>query len=182
MLVSGVWRWLKTKVLARKNDSSSMLEGPHSHANQYRLESLEPRLLLSADPLLGELARWAEDDGRASESEEIAAIVYELDLVTESEIASSAADYPPVKNSKANNVDWPKGWDLVEDDNASLQNDIVINSNQPGQHGMRINLDDLLSRAQMVTQSDFVLSQILAAHSQVAGSQINLLTVMVGMV
>ncbi|MDT8388669.1 MAG: matrixin family metalloprotease, partial [Thiogranum sp.] len=71
--------------------------------SEFRLESLEPRLLLSADPISAELARLVEDSG-ANESEALAAIVQEIDFQSESEAAFESAG-----GQNGLLVVWPEG-------------------------------------------------------------------------
>ena len=81
---------------------------------KFRLESLEPRLLLSADPISSELARMVQEDIDANNSEAVAAIIQEVDTIAE----STSADHSG--NQKGGvKVRWPVEWNISSDDTSS---------------------------------------------------------------
>ena len=111
-----MWRWLrKSRADSHGTNTRSLPEDVSGQESKFRLESLEPRLLLSGDPVLAELARWVEDDGGANDTEALAVIIQEIDLATESEIATTSSNNSPIENSEANDikVDWPEGWQTL---------------------------------------------------------------------
>ena len=75
--------WLKSddreEYLQESAEAESLPDDSVVDRNRYMLESLEPRILLSADPILGELARWVHEDPAAEEQQHIAVIFQELD-------------------------------------------------------------------------------------------------------
>lgn len=83
-----------------KDQDVSGAERPGSKAN-YRLEALEPRILLSGDPILGELARTIMEDGSDNSLEE-AAIVHQVDTVAEAEAV--------IQQDSVQAVAWPENW------------------------------------------------------------------------
>ena len=88
-----MWHWLKkARADGHHPDTGAPTESEQGRDSMFRLESLEPRLLLSGDPVLAELARWVADDGSASDAEELSVIIQEIDLAAETEIISSS--YP----------------------------------------------------------------------------------------
>ena len=76
---------------------------------RFNLEALEPRLLLSADPVLSELARWATEDDAAREQGELAVIYEELDAATEAALVSALAtgSGEEANSSTPLVIEWP---------------------------------------------------------------------------
>ena len=78
----------------------------------FMLEALEPRVLLSADPVLGDLALWVSDDDSIQRQDDLAVICEELDAAT---AASTAGANPPPTPDTSSIVDsaalieWPVG-------------------------------------------------------------------------
>ena len=70
----------ETDSFANSNSESGSDPGEPglSRTSRFNLESLEPRILLSGDPVLGELARLSGNDGAAEDNRE--AIVEEINL------------------------------------------------------------------------------------------------------
>ncbi|PLW82817.1 hypothetical protein CWI75_09650 [Kineobactrum sediminis] len=97
-------RWLELRRQAF-SDSPPFEKAPNQMAQAFRLEALEPRLLLSADPVLGELARWVEDNG-SDETDTLSAIIQEMNEASQAALMSGAeaggrSDIP---------VSWPESW------------------------------------------------------------------------
>ena len=101
------------EALHEKNDSSDPDSTPSTPQLDFTLETLEPRLLLSADPITAELTRLALEDSGQDGSEDIAAIIQEYDLAAETESASTAME-----------VAWPDAW--ADDGDDSDQSDDTI--------------------------------------------------------
>lgn len=76
----------------------------------FKLEQLEPRVLLSADnPLLGEVARLATQGDNDSAAGQANAHIQQLDAATSAEIsAASGADFGGA--ASAPSVSWGSGW------------------------------------------------------------------------
>ena len=83
------------------------LTDPNATQGNYRLETLEPRILLSADPMLGELARMAEDAHWIDPAEETAAIIFEVEDAREKD--ANAGDLDP-QEGDGDAVVWPENW------------------------------------------------------------------------
>ena len=104
-----MWHWLKkAKANGHHPDTGAPTESEQGRDSLFRLESLEPRLLLSGDPVLAELARWVADDGSASDAEELSVIVQEIDLAAETEIRTGNVADESGNGGQA--VAWPAGW------------------------------------------------------------------------
>ena len=104
-----MWRWLgKSRADSHVHDLDALPGEETGRDSKFRLESLEPRLLLSGDPVLAELARWVADDGSASDAEELSVIVQEIDLAAETEIRSGNGADESGDGGQA--VAWPAGW------------------------------------------------------------------------
>ena len=89
---------------------------PAECAPQFRLEPLEPRLLLSADPISAELARVVQEDALQNNADAVAAIIQEADSISETNAADIGQDEFLVK--------WPETWALSSDDTSSGQFDL----------------------------------------------------------
>ena len=73
----------------------------------FRVEALEPRILLSADPVLGEMARVADKAGWDDPLANVAAIVEVIDAVATQD--AKAADIE-VAIAVEPEVEWPENW------------------------------------------------------------------------
>jgi len=87
--------------------------------NQFQLEGLEPRILLSGDPVLAELARVLDTDNHADAAHQPAALVYELDADLSADLGLGAERDPAARliesdPSDGPNVDWPEAWKTAE--------------------------------------------------------------------
>ena len=82
--------------------------------NRFRLEALEPRVLLSADPISGEFARLLDGSEDDSEADDIAALILEVDLAASAETEFLDAASDEIAAGKIT-MDWPKAW-LANDD------------------------------------------------------------------
>ena len=91
------------------------------HSHEYRLEPLEPRLLLSADPVSAEMARVAQEQIQQSEADAVAAIVQEADLFAESEAAAvSGGDQAGVS------FNWPAEWQAEAGESENNRVDLQV--------------------------------------------------------
>jgi len=81
---------------------------PHG---KFLLEPLEPRVLLSADSILGEVYRSLVDDEARSIGAEFAVIVQEIDAATSAEISAVDGNgFGSAQAQTAPSVAWPEGW------------------------------------------------------------------------
>jgi hypothetical protein len=99
-------------------DDDSMPSAEADSSKKFNLESLEPRILLSGDPVVAELARLAQSATDADASDTPSVIVEELDAALQSEMgltttASDESDGAQVA------VVWPAGWDTSSDENGA---------------------------------------------------------------
>src|SRR5919108_2774539 len=102
---------------ARASDDRSP---PHG---KFLLEPLEPRVLLSAEPLLGEIYRSLLQDESERQAAELAVIVEEIDAATSAEIAAAdAEDFGSAASSSNVQIAWPEGWQ------GSAENDSQVTS------------------------------------------------------
>lgn len=111
----GLKSWLdKFSSLNNQHDTPSHSDriAENMRGKQFRLESLEPRLLLSGDPVLSELARWVEDDGPGNDAQQIAVIIQEINQAAESELFSGLGKDAP--NRADLTVAWPEEYMLFE--------------------------------------------------------------------
>ncbi len=98
--------WEKLVAPVSRNDThQKTADEPAECAPQYRLESLEPRLLLSADPISAELARVVQEDAQSNDADAVAAIVQEIDSIAESNSAEHS------NNGRGGlKFSWPEEW------------------------------------------------------------------------
>ena len=61
--------------------SGSDIDHEIHREESFKVEALEPRILLSADPISGELVRMAEEAGRYDPASEVAALVQQIDAI-----------------------------------------------------------------------------------------------------
>ena len=117
-LASAVRSWVKELQAERPKNPQDEIS---NQVSQFRLESLEPRLLLSGDPVLAELARWVEDDGSGSEAEALSVIIQEMDQVAANELTAGIGGDAPDRADLT--VAWPDEWtntaDNVSDQSAT---------------------------------------------------------------
>ncbi|MDH4160285.1 MAG: LEPR-XLL domain-containing protein, partial [Actinomycetota bacterium] len=86
-----------------------------ARSSAFRLEALEPRLLLSADPISGEFARIISDQAHDDGADDVSAIIQEATDVAEirtSEIAAEGGEP---------DFAWPSGWGGPADEVAADQ-------------------------------------------------------------
>jgi hypothetical protein len=109
-----VWRWLgKSRADSHVHDSNALPGEENGRDSKFRLESLEPRLLLSGDPVLAELARWAESDGGTSDAEELAVIFQEIDHTSAAGVTAGNGAEESARGGLT--VAWPEGWAVAAD-------------------------------------------------------------------
>jgi len=82
--------------------------------SQFRLEALEPRILLSADPISGEFARLIADSETNEDADDIAALILEMDQTASLESESADSTFDDAADDDVT-IDWPDGW-LAEDE------------------------------------------------------------------
>ena len=95
--------------ISRPFDTDS-LDPQLAREQSYRVEALEPRILLSADPMLGELARIADDAYHFDPQIDMQAVIQQVDELYDQD--ENAADFGPefdVPDGKVG-IDWPEGW------------------------------------------------------------------------
>ncbi|MEH6515891.1 MAG: matrixin family metalloprotease [Halioglobus sp.] len=109
-LASAVRSWVKELQAERPKNPQDEIS---NQVSQFRLESLEPRLLLSGDPVLAELARWVEDDGSGSEAEALSVIIQEMDQVAANELTAGIGGDAPDRADLT--VAWPEEWTNTAD-------------------------------------------------------------------
>ncbi|MGD8875225.1 MAG: LEPR-XLL domain-containing protein, partial [Gammaproteobacteria bacterium] len=109
-----MWDWLKkARPTGCNSDPESLSGNEAGRDSKFRLESLEPRLLLSGDPVLAELARWAENDGSTSDAEELAVIFQEIDQTSAADISAGNGSGEATRAGLT--VAWPEGWEVPAD-------------------------------------------------------------------
>src|SRR3990172_7899118 len=106
--------------------------------SEFRLESLEPRLLLSADPISAELARLVQDDAQAND---VAAISQEIDNVAETHAAEQSES-----GRDRLDVVWPKGWHTASDEVEATDVQKVVTSVERGRIDLHSVVADLVAK------------------------------------
>jgi hypothetical protein len=81
------------------------VEDISSDKGKFELESLEPRILLSADPVLAELARQSMADDDLSQADTVPALIE----IVDAEQQTDAADVDDISDLTPD-VQWPEEW------------------------------------------------------------------------
>ena len=113
-----LWRKLSAPFggsTAHENDAESFV----GRSSEFHLESLEPRLLLSADPISAEFARTIQDIDNSNNAGDVAAIVHQIDTLAETNGADSSG-----KDNGHSKVNWPDDWN-ISDSEESTQMDLL---------------------------------------------------------
>ena len=111
-------KWTKQSATGDEiSDSQTLPEDSAELRNQFQLEGLEPRILLSGDPVSAELARVLDTDGQADAADQPAAIVQEIDVYLKSDLGLGAERDPSgalidADESDALSVNWPADFDF----------------------------------------------------------------------
>ncbi len=101
-----------------RNDSA-LVEDSAEALKRFNLESLEPRILLSGDPVMAELARLAATADGADASDQAAVIVEEIDAALQAEIGLHSEAGSGEVEQEAATFTWPTGWQLDDDTTAA---------------------------------------------------------------
>jgi len=109
-------RWLKGEREsalprnARHGGPTPVAARAPSHS-KFLLEPLEPRVLLSADSIVGEVYRSLLDDEARGPGADFAVIVEEIDAATSAEItAADGNGFGSAASETSPTVAWPEGW------------------------------------------------------------------------
>ena len=105
-----------------EKDANKHRQSPHG---KFILEPLEPRVLLSADSILGEVYRSLIADEAERDGSQFAVIVEEIDAATSAEIAAADGQYSgSAASESAPQVTWGEGWE-DDQDSAALPAETV---------------------------------------------------------
>jgi hypothetical protein len=110
-------RWFKKLALQSEKTSEEATDTVAASRSPYRLEALEPRLLLSADPISGEFARVIQEGYDDDNAEDVSAIIQEVSDVAEIHSDAQSGD------AEDANFAWPEGWDDADEDDDSVAED-----------------------------------------------------------
>ncbi len=109
-------RWFKGRSRTAPEDAPQGTQSPgeakpHAHG-KFRLEPLEPRVLLSADPLaVAVIGQTLIDAASNPDSEAANAVVLQLDAGPSGDAAAAeGADLPGQATQENLSVAWPEGW------------------------------------------------------------------------
>jgi hypothetical protein len=116
--------WFNKPGPERGVDQSRTDEDVREQPNAFRLEALEPRVLLSADPISGEFARVIQD--AADDDEDLAVIVQDI-----SDVAELHADTLSTESDSDVDFAWPEGWDDTDDGADEDSNAAAIPDDSP---------------------------------------------------
>ena len=165
-----MWEWLKkARADGHHPDTGAPTESEQGRDSMFRLEALEPRLLLSGDPVLAELARWVADDGSASDAEELSVIIQEIDLASETEI--KAGNGPDESANGGQTVAWPAGWATPANNSEISETAKQIRFSESGQVDLLSLVTSLVGQALGNSETAEGASQTSAEGSGQDGSQ-----------
>jgi len=139
----------------------------------FRVEALEPRILLSADPILGELARLADSAFLTDPQADIIAIIQQIDELQADETLAAEVELAEDEAGQEAVIDWPDTW--LEETPDEGENDPIEIADTTGpvvslsvQEDGQIDLSGFLTTVHRMradspvdgfaTQSDFVVS------------------------
>src|SRR6476620_7800989 len=113
--LSGPWSRLQAvfRMLSGSNRVGEADEGQRQ--SRFQIEPLEPRILLSGDPVASELARLVDDATHATFLDDHAAIVEQVttDVAADAGHADHSSQGVVVSDSQAGDargVEWPSAW------------------------------------------------------------------------
>ncbi|HKS63240.1 MAG TPA: LEPR-XLL domain-containing protein, partial [Xanthobacteraceae bacterium] len=137
---TGLWSRLRAvlRMPSGRNRAGDADEGQRQ--SRFQVEPLEPRILLSGDPVASELARLVDDATHAMFLDDHAAVVEQLttDVVADAGHADHDSGASAVSSSHAGDergVDWPSEWTRTDADPES----VAGTANSPA-HADRVDL------------------------------------------
>ena len=137
--MGGWWR----KIVAPKGGSDThKMTASAECESEFRLESLEPRLLLSADPITAELARVVQDNAQSNDANAVAAIIQEVDQAAETQAAEQSDS-----NHGNLQVVWPAGWNAASDEVESTDTQRSVTGAELRHIDLQAVVVDLVARA-----------------------------------
>jgi len=110
-----LWNRLRSRLRALFGRQTTGQSYENQRQSRFQVEPLEPRILLSGDPVAGELARLVDDATHAMFVNDHAAIVEQLqtDIVADAGHADHDAQAGVVSDAHAGDergVEWPSEW------------------------------------------------------------------------
>jgi len=110
-----LWNRLRSRLRALFGRQTTGQSYENQRQSRFQVEPLEPRILLSGDPVAGELARLVDDATHAMFVNDHAAIVEQLqtDIVADAGHADHDSQAGVVSDAHAGDergVDWPSEW------------------------------------------------------------------------
>src|SRR6185295_9082345 len=116
---SAVWGRLKRGCRALFRFDGAGQSDENQRQSRFQVEPLEPRILLSGDPVVGELARLVDDATHAMFVNDHAAIVEQLKTELVADVGHADHDSQGVVVSGSphsgdeRGVEWPSEWTLA---------------------------------------------------------------------
>src|SRR5262245_61860760 len=113
--LAGLWSRLKGRLCALRGNGRVREADEGQRQSRFQVEPLEPRILLSGDPVASELARLVDDATHATFLDDHAAVVEQLqtDVVADAGHADHDSQSGAVSNSQVGDergVEWPSEW------------------------------------------------------------------------
>jgi hypothetical protein len=112
---AALWSRLKSRLRALCGNDRAREADEGQRQSRFQVEPLEPRILLSGDPVASELARLVDDATHATFIDDHAAVVEQVatDVVTDAGHADHSSPGVVVSDSSAGDargVEWPSAW------------------------------------------------------------------------
>src|SRR6478672_10919448 len=112
---AALWSRLKSRLRALCGNDRAREADEGQRQSRFQVEPLEPRILLSGDPVASELARLVDDATHAMFLDDHAAVVEQLatDVVADAGHADHGPGDSAVSSSHVGDergVDWPSEW------------------------------------------------------------------------
>ena len=139
---SGTWSRLKSRgrVLFGIDRASDSDEGQRQ--SKFQVEPLEPRILLSGDPIASELARLVDDATHAMFLDDQAAVVEQLttDVVADAGHADYGSQDIAVSAGDERGVEWPSEWTRLDTVESTAQAGQSAQVDKSTAHADRVDL------------------------------------------
>ena len=152
-----MFTWLKNKLSAQKSGTVSISPASRKveaiKKGNYLLEPLEPRILLSADSIFGEVFRSLQDNEAQNTSNNLAIIIEEIDAALSSYLTTNNGNENLSLERAELAFNWPENWQNDASANDQLQS--ADEAGNPDSSIIQNSEDDSDPAGQAVVASEF---------------------------
>jgi len=124
----------------RAAPESPSLSNRNASRSKFSIEPLEPRVLLSADPISTVLYRTLQEDDAAAEQSDFTTVTEQLDAATSAEIAvANGATYGDAQTDSGTSVAWSGSWAAASADDSNTSTNSNLAGDEFGaDHGLAV--------------------------------------------